>query len=190
MPDKAVDLVDEAASRLRLQQDSKPERIWKLEKAMATKKIEIEALRLEKDKASAARLKVLENEVSSMESEMSGMMEQWNKEKAALEAVTQKQLELEKARADLDNAHRSGQCVWSADLRDTVTLSLTHDSVAWHRWAKAGELLHGIIPKLEAELAEAEQVCVWRDCVPCDYVGRDCGPMVRLCVSFVEPLLT
>ena len=58
MPDKAVDLVDEAASRLRLQQDSKPERIWKLEKVIATKKIEIEALRLEKDKKSASRLKV------------------------------------------------------------------------------------------------------------------------------------
>ena len=58
MPDKAVDLVDEAASRLRLQQDSKPERIWKLEKHLATKKIEIEALRLEKDKGSAERLRV------------------------------------------------------------------------------------------------------------------------------------
>ena len=75
MPDKAVDLVDEAASRLRLQQDSKPERIWKLEKVIATKKIEIEALRLEKDKKSASRLKVLDSRRAAPRSQCAPLTE-------------------------------------------------------------------------------------------------------------------
>lgn len=125
MPDKAIDLVDEAASQLRLQQESKPDAIERLDRAIILKKIEIEALKKEDDAASKKRLAHLEEEIESAQKEHDKLTAIWNKEKERLEGLKDSKKKLEEARRELETAQRRGD------------------------FARAGELMHSVIPNLE-----------------------------------------
>ena len=134
LPDKAIDLMDEASSRLRMEVDSKPEKLDELDRRIIQLKIEREALKKEKaDKATNERLSRLEDELRGLEKESAEMTSRWKAEKEKLSAGRKIQEELEKARIELDQAHRAGN------------------------WTRAGELTYGVIPKLEAKLAEASK---------------------------------
>ena len=133
LPDKAIDLVDEAAARLRMQIDSKPEALDELDRRIIQLKIEREALKKETDTASKDRLKRLEKELTDLEEESQALTQRWMAEKEKLASTTKIKEELDQARAELDRAQRSG------DL------------------AKAGELAYGAIPNLEQQLNDAEE---------------------------------
>lgn len=133
LPDKAIDLIDEAASRIRIEIDSKPETMDKLERRLIQLKIEREALKKEKDEASKKRFKDIENDVTSLEKEYAGLEEIWKAEKAQLQGAQHVKESLEKARQDLEVAHRAG---------DLALLS---------------KLQYGKIPELEAQLKAAIQ---------------------------------
>ncbi len=134
LPDKAIDLIDESASRIRMQIDSKPEDMDRLERRLIQLKIEREALKKESDAASKKRLQTLEDEVSKLEREYSDLEEIWKAEKAALQGVTHIKEELERARLDFETAQRAG------DL------------------ARMSELQYGRIPELEKQLELASSV--------------------------------
>ncbi len=134
LPDKAIDLIDEAASRIRMEIDSKPEDMDRLERRLIQLKIEREALKKESDEASKKRLGILEEEISSLEREYSDLEEIWNSEKAALSGSASIKEELERARLDLETAQRAG------DL------------------ARMSELQYGRIPELEKQLDMAANV--------------------------------
>ncbi len=133
LPDKAIDLVDEAASRLRMEVDSKPEELDALDREILQKEIEREALKKEDDKASADRLEKLEKELSELREKSDAMTAQWQSERDKLESARDVKERLDRARMDLDQAKREGNL------------------------AKAGELSYGVIPDLERQLAEAEE---------------------------------
>ena len=132
LPDKAIDLVDEAASRLRMEVDSKPEELDALDRSILQMQIEQEALRKEDDAASKDRLGRLEKELGDLQERADAMTARWQAERAKLESSRTLKERLEGARADLDRAKREGNL------------------------AKAGELAYGVIPGLERELSEAE----------------------------------
>ncbi|MBK1637219.1 ATP-dependent chaperone ClpB [Rhodovulum adriaticum] len=132
LPDKAIDLVDEAASRLRMEVDSKPEELDALDRDILQKQIEAEALRKEDDAASKDRLAKLEQELADLQQKSASMTAKWQAERDKLEGARDLKEKLDRARAELDHAKREG------DL------------------AKAGELSYGVIPQLEKQLAEAE----------------------------------
>lgn len=132
LPDKAIDLVDEAASRLRMEVDSKPEDIDELDRRIIQLKIEREALKKEKDQASQDRLEKLEKELADLESQSGVLTGAWMKEKEKLASSQKIKESLDKSRNELEIAQRRG------DL------------------ARAGELMYSIIPGLEAKLKEAE----------------------------------
>jgi ATP-dependent Clp protease ATP-binding subunit ClpB len=133
LPDKAIDLVDEAAARLRMEVDSKPEAIDELDRRIIQLKIEREALKKEDDQGSRDRLEKLEVELSGLEKESADLTERWRAEKEKLSSAQKIKEELEQARTQLEQAQRSGD------------------------WAKAGELTYGAIPELERRLTEAEK---------------------------------
>jgi ATP-dependent Clp protease ATP-binding subunit ClpB len=132
LPDKAIDLMDEASSRLRMEVDSKPEELDALDRQILQMQIEAEALKKEDDAASKDRLEKLEKELSDLQQQSAEMTAKWQAERDKLDAARGLQEKLDHARAELDQAKRAG------DL------------------AKAGELSYGVIPQLEKELAEAE----------------------------------
>jgi ATP-dependent Clp protease ATP-binding subunit ClpB len=132
LPDKAIDLMDEAASRLRMQVDSKPESLDELDRRIIQLKIEREALKKETDAASHDRLTRLERELADLEEESTALTARWQAEKEKLGAASKLKEQLDQARFDLETAQRRG------DL------------------AKAGELAYGVIPALEKQLREAE----------------------------------
>ena len=132
LPDKAIDLVDEAASRLRMQVDSKPEELDALDREILQKQIEAEALRTEKDKASKDRLEALEKDLSELQDKSTTMTAQWQAERDKLAGARDLKEQLDRARADLELAKRDGNL------------------------ARAGELSYGVIPQLEKILADAE----------------------------------
>jgi ATP-dependent Clp protease ATP-binding subunit ClpB len=134
LPDKAIDLVDESASRLRMEIDSKPEEIDELDRRIIQLKIEREALKKEHDDASRNRLARLEKELAELESRSAALTEQWKKEKETLADSTKVKEQLDQARVGLERALREG------------------------RYEKAGELQYAVIPKLEAKLKTAEQM--------------------------------
>ena len=133
LPDKAIDLIDEAASRIRIEIDSKPEAMDKLERRIIQLKIEREALKKESDDASVKRLDDLEGQLAGLEKEFSDLEEVWKAEKAAMQGTTHIKEELERARVELETAHRAN------DL------------------ARMSELQYGRIPELEKQLEEAVQ---------------------------------
>ncbi len=128
LPDKAIDLVDEAASRIRMQADSKPEEIDELDRRIIQLKIEKEALKKEKDKASQERFEKLEEELTGLESKSADLTSQWMAEKEKLNAGQRATEELDKARILLERAEREGD------------------------WAKASEIKYSIIPTLEEKI--------------------------------------
>ena len=131
LPDKAIDLIDEAASRRRIEIDSKPEAMDRLERRIVQLKIEREALNKESDDASQKRLAELVAELGGLEREFADLEEVWKAEKAAMQGTTHVKEALERARIELETAHRAG------DL------------------ARLSELQYGRIPELERQLAEA-----------------------------------
>ncbi|WP_296761560.1 ATP-dependent chaperone ClpB [Sediminimonas sp.] len=133
LPDKAIDLVDEAAARLRMEVDSKPEELDALDRDILQKQIEAEALRKEDDAASKDRLDKLEKELAELQERSAEMTAQWQAERDKLASARDLKEQLDRARIDLENAKRAG------DL------------------GKAGELSYGVIPQLEKQLAEAEE---------------------------------
>ncbi|MGE0211114.1 MAG: ATP-dependent chaperone ClpB [Parvibaculaceae bacterium] len=133
LPDKAIDLVDEAASRLRMQVDSKPEELDSVDREVMRLKIEAEALKKETDTASKDRLKRLEKEVADLEQRSASITARWKAEKDKLGQAADLKRKLDDSRNQLAIAQRNGD------------------------WAKAGELSYGIIPSLEKELAELEE---------------------------------
>jgi ATP-dependent Clp protease ATP-binding subunit ClpB len=135
LPDKAIDLMDEAASRLRMQVDSKPEELDELDRRIIQMKIEAEALKKETDTASRDRLEKLQKELADLEEKSDALTQTWRAEKEKLNAAQKLKEELDQARLELERAQRGG------DL------------------AKAGELAYGKIPQLEAQLKETEAVC-------------------------------
>ncbi|MEL6372971.1 MAG: ATP-dependent chaperone ClpB [Pseudomonadota bacterium] len=132
LPDKAIDLVDEAASRLRMQVDSKPEALDELDRRLIQLKIEREALKKETDAASQDRLERLEKEIADLDEESQALTERWQAEKNKLGSAQKIKEALDARRGELERAQRDG------DL------------------AKAGELAYGVIPDLEAQLADLE----------------------------------
>jgi ATP-dependent Clp protease ATP-binding subunit ClpB len=132
LPDKAIDLVDEAAARLRMEVDSKPEELDELDRKIIQLKIEQSALKKESDAASKERLNKLELELSELEKESADFTSRWQAEKSQLTSVQKLKEQLEEAHRNRDIAQREG------DL------------------AKAGELMYGIIPKLQEQLKLAE----------------------------------
>ena len=132
LPDKAIDLMDEAASRIRMEIDSKPEAMDRLERRLIQLKIQREALKSETDEASKKRLGDLEQDIVELEREFADLDEIWKSEKASVQGATHIKEELERARAELENARRA------QDL------------------ARMAELQHGRIPQLEKQLVDAE----------------------------------
>jgi ATP-dependent Clp protease ATP-binding subunit ClpB len=133
LPDKAIDLIDEAASRIRIEIDSKPEEMDRLERRIIQLKIEREALKKESDDASRKRLGDLDGQLGELEKEYSDLEEIWKAEKAAMQGATHIKEEIERARLEFETAHRAN------DL------------------ARMSELQYGRIPELEKQLAGAMQ---------------------------------
>ncbi len=133
LPDKAIDLIDEAASRIRMEIDSMPEEMDKLDRRIIQLKIEREALKKESDEASKKRLAALEEEIARLEKEFSDLEEIWKAEKAAVQGTTHVKEELERARIELETARRAG------DLQ------------------RMSEIQYGVIPQLEQQLAAADE---------------------------------
>ncbi|MEE4292719.1 MAG: ATP-dependent chaperone ClpB [Xanthomonadales bacterium] len=134
LPDKAIDLMDEAASRIRMEIDSKPEALDRLERKLIQEKIQREALKKESDDASKKRLDESEAKIAEMEREFSDLNEIWKSEKASVQGTTHLKEELERARAELETAMRA------QDL------------------ARMSELQYGRIPELEKQIRGAEDV--------------------------------
>jgi len=133
LPDKAIDLIDEAASRIRIEIDSKPEAMDKLERRIIQLKIEREALKKESDDASRKRLDDLETQLGELEKEFSDLEEIWKAEKAAMQGTAHIKEELERARLELETANRA------------------------HDLTRMSELQYGKIPELEKQLEDALQ---------------------------------
>ncbi|MCY4006569.1 MAG: ATP-dependent chaperone ClpB [Rhodobacteraceae bacterium] len=132
LPDKAIDLMDEAASRLRMEVDSKPEELDALDRELLQKKIEAEALKKEPDEDSKKRLEAIEKELAALTEKSFGMTASWQAEREKLAKTREMKEQLDSFRAELEHAKRDG------DL------------------SRAGELSYGLIPDLEKRLAEAE----------------------------------
>jgi ATP-dependent Clp protease ATP-binding subunit ClpB len=134
LPDKAIDLMDEAAARLRMAAESKPEAIDELDRRIMQLKIEREALKKESDAASRERLERLEDELEDLEKKSAELTAQWRAEKDKLASAQKLKEQLDQARIELEQVQRRGD------------------------WARAGELTYGVIPELERKLKEAEAV--------------------------------
>ena len=132
LPDKAIDLVDEAAARLRMQVDSKPEELDEIDRRLMQLRIEQEALKKETDPGSKERLKRIAKEIAGLEEQSSALTQRWQAEKAKLGDAQKIKAELEQARTELAQAQRSGE------------------------YQRAGELSYGIIPDLEKKLKAIE----------------------------------
>ncbi len=132
LPDKAIDLIDEAAARIKMEIDSKPEELDKLDRRLIQLKIEREAVRKEKDEASQKRLALIEKEISRLEKEYSDLEEIWKAEKAQVHGSQHIKEEMEKLKLEMEAAKRKGD------------------------WQKVSEIQYGQMPQLEAQLKKAE----------------------------------
>jgi ATP-dependent Clp protease ATP-binding subunit ClpB len=132
LPDKAIDLIDEAAARIKMEIDSKPEEMDKLERRIIQLKIEREAVKKERDEASRKRMALIEEEIANLEREYADLEEIWKAEKAQVQGTQHIMEELEKIKLEMDGARRKGD------------------------WQKVSELQYGRIPQLEAQLKKAE----------------------------------
>ncbi len=132
LPDKAIDLIDEASSRLRMQIDSKPEELDEIDRRLLQMKIEREALRKETDRASVIRLEKIEQEIANLQEQADTLTLRWESEKNQLGFAANLKKEIETARNELASAQRGGN------------------------FQRAGELTYGVIPELEKKLADAE----------------------------------
>jgi ATP-dependent Clp protease ATP-binding subunit ClpB len=133
LPDKAIDLIDEAASKIKIEIDSRPEVMDKLDRRMIQLKIEREAMKKEKDESSQKRLGLIEEEISRLEREYADLEEVWKSEKAAVQGSQHIKEEIEKIRLQMEDARRKGD------------------------WQKMSELQYGRMPELEAQLKQADK---------------------------------
>jgi ATP-dependent Clp protease ATP-binding subunit ClpB len=133
LPDKAIDLIDEAAARIKMEIDSKPEVMDRLDRRLIQLKIEREAVKKETDEASRRRFGLIEDEISRLEREYADLEEVWKAEKAAVQGTQSVKEELERLKLEMDAAKRKGD------------------------WQKVSELQYGRIPQLEAQLKKAEK---------------------------------
>jgi ATP-dependent Clp protease ATP-binding subunit ClpB len=133
LPDKAIDLIDEAAARIKMEIDSKPEAMDRLDRRLIQLRIEREAVRKEKDEASQKRLSLLEEEISRLEKEYSDLEEIWKAEKAQVQGSQQVKEELEKLKLQMEEARRKGD------------------------WQKMSEIQYGRIPQLEQQAKQTEK---------------------------------
>ena len=133
LPDKAIDLIDEAASKIKIEIDSKPEVMDKLDRRLIQLKIEREAMKKEKDEASQKRLGLIEEEITRLEREYVDLEEVWKTEKAAVQGSQHIKEEIEKLRLQMEEARRKGD------------------------WQKMSELQYGRMPELEAKLKQADK---------------------------------
>ena len=131
LPDKAIDLIDEAASRIKMEIDSKPEVMDKLDRRLIQLKIEREAVRREKDEASHKRFELIEEEISKIEKEYADLEEIWKAEKAQVQGSAHIKEAIEKVKFEMEEATRKGE------------------------WQKVSELQYGKLPQLEAQLKQA-----------------------------------
>ncbi|HZO48474.1 MAG TPA: ATP-dependent chaperone ClpB, partial [Xanthobacteraceae bacterium] len=152
LPDKAIDLVDEAAARLKMQVDSKPEELDSLDREIVRRKIEQEALKKETDAGSKARLKTLESELKSLEKQSADLTSRWKSEKDKLSDAQKLKTELDGLRVELANAQRKGE------------------------YQRAGELAYGRIPELEKKLKDVEDSegkgAIMEEAVTADHVAQ------------------
>ncbi len=132
LPDKAIDLMDEAAARLRMEAESKPEEIDELDRRIIQLKIEREALKKESDQASRDRLAKLETELAELEKKSADLTAVWKSEKEKMAGAQKLKEKLDQSKVELEQAQRKGD------------------------WTRAGELTYGVIPDLEKKLKEAE----------------------------------
>ncbi|HEX2531093.1 MAG TPA: ATP-dependent chaperone ClpB [Burkholderiaceae bacterium] len=139
LPDKAIDLIDEAASKIKIEIDSKPEVMDKLDRRLIQLKIEREAVKKEKDEASQKRLNLIEEEIARLEREYADLEEVWKAEKAAVQGSQYIKEEIEKIRVQMEEARRKGD------------------------WQKMSELQYGKLPSLEAQLKQADRSGVESD---------------------------
>lgn len=173
LPDKAIDLMDEAASHLKLQHESKPEDIMALDQKIMTVQIELESLRKEKDVASRERREKLEADLKKLQEEIGKLTTRWEKERSEIDAVKKTQEELDKARVELDVAQREGN------------------------FGRAGELRYSVIPQLEEKIPkddEKQQGSLIHDSVTADdiaaVVSRITGiPISKLTSGHIEKLV-
>ena len=134
LPDKAIDLIDEAAARIKMEIDSKPEAMDRLERRLIQLRIEREAVKKEKDEASQKRLKLIEEEITRLEKEYADLEEEWKAEKAQVQGSQHVKEELEKLKLQMEEAKRKGD------------------------WQKMSEIQYGRIPQLEKQLVEKPNV--------------------------------
>lgn len=132
LPDKAIDLVDEAASRIKMELDSKPESLDKLDRRIIQLKMQLQTVKKEDDAASQAQVKQLQTQIDELEKEYNDLEEIWRAEKALVEGTKHAQIELDKARIALEKAQRDSN------------------------WEQAGRLQHEIIPNLQKQLADEQ----------------------------------
>src|SRR5436305_1382394 len=132
LPDKAIDLIDEAGARIKMEIDSKPESMGRLERRLLQLRIEREAVKKEKDEASRKRLAAIEEEIKKLEKQSSDLEEEWKAEKAQVQGSQQIKEEIEKLRLQMEEAKRKGD------------------------WQKMSEIQYGRLPQLEAQLKKAE----------------------------------
>jgi len=160
MPDKAVDLVDEAASMLRLEQESKPSALEALDRAMTTQRIELEALRRETDAASEERRRELVAKLEVSERERAALQAEWDKEREQLERAKLAKVRLDEARREVERAMRAGD------------------------WSKVSELRYGEIPTLEKEAAQtragADRAGMVPDAVTADQIAKVVATMTGI----------
>ncbi|RDW88941.1 putative chaperonin ClpB [Coleophoma cylindrospora] len=177
LPDKAIDLMDEAASALRLQQESKPEEIMQLDQRIMTLQIELESLRKETDVASKERREKLEATLKEFQDEAAVLTEKWEKQRAEIDAIKKTKEDLERARIELEQAQRE------------------------NNFGRAGELRYSVIPSLEAKLPKDgetvpsnDETSLIHDSVTADdiaaVVSRVTGiPVTKLTSGHVEKLI-
>jgi ATP-dependent Clp protease ATP-binding subunit ClpB len=149
LPDKAIDLIDEAGSRVRMAVDSKPEELDEIDRRVMQLKIEREALRKEKDAASQQRLEALEDEIETLDAQSAEMSARWKAEKEKLVGANQAREALDRLRAELVDAQRRGD------------------------FARAGQLQYGEIPALEKRLADAEAAETTQDAMTPEVVDAE-----------------
>ncbi|ROW18189.1 hypothetical protein VPNG_00247 [Cytospora leucostoma] len=176
LPDKAIDLMDEAASSLRLQQESKPEDIMRLDQKIMTIQIELESLRKEKDVASKERREKLEGDLKKLQEEVNTLNERWEKERGELEAIKKTQTDLDKAKIELEMAQREGNFGRASELRYSVIPSLEQ------KLPKDGEQQHKTDGTLIHDSVTADDIA--------QVVARITGiPVSKLTSGHVEKLV-
>ncbi|MDF2182318.1 ATP-dependent chaperone ClpB [Neptuniibacter sp. CAU 1671] len=161
LPDKAIDLIDEAASRIRMEMDSKPEDMDRLERRLIQLKMEREALKKEQDAAAKQRLQELEGTISRLEREFADLDEVWKAEKIALQGSQKVKEKLDQARVEMEQASRAGDLTRMSELQYGVIPELEKQLTAVAEAEQQGEVTHKLLRNKVTEEEVAEVVSRW-----------------------------